>query len=356
MKTTAICALALTTLSLCTAARAGHPATPEPVVMRNWFPEDMPGNITLGTKFSDHLSGIYFDSMLGVWAPKKRDAFLFLNSRYTIEDNDQYIGSSGLGFRKITPCKNFIVGANVYWDAINSAHDNDFNQLGLGLEVLSHWVDARFNYYLPEDEQYVVGRSTASSSSAFERDTFQNGVQTHSRTETNRRQTFQRREAGLEGYNSEIGFLLPGIPARFETRAFVGYYHYDNPFGSDFDGFKARLETHLLKGVVADVEYWDDASLMGGHWTAELSASVPFSIENLIKGRNPFVGFADCFCLKKRDLQDRLGDMTIRSHRIQTTTSGNLLTRDQHRTVTTTSQTGSTVQSPRAIGITNPLE
>ena len=317
------------------AAYAGAPVPPSPAPMRNWFPEDMPGNITIGTKLSEHLSGVYLDSMLGLWAPTNRDGYLFLDSRYHYEDNNQFISSTGLGFRTITPCKNFIVGANVYMDGIDSAHDNNFNQLGLGLEVLSHWVDVRFNYYLPEDDQYEVGRSTSRSSSVFTRDSFQNGVGSRTTTTTNRKQLFKQFEAALEGYNAEIGFLIPGIPERFETRLFAGYYHYENPFGSDFEGFKARLETHLLKGVIAGVEYWDDARLMGGHWTAELSASVPFSVENLVKGRNPFVGFADSFKPAKRELQDRLGDMVIRSHRVQTTTSGNILTNDVRSSVTT---------------------
>ena len=49
---------------------------------------------------------------------------------------------------------------NAFWDSISSARDNDFQQLGLGAEILSEWVDWRFNYYLPDDNIYEVGRGT----------------------------------------------------------------------------------------------------------------------------------------------------------------------------------------------------
>ena len=45
------------------------------------------------------------------------------------------------------------MGVNAYYDQINSENDQDYNQAGFGAEILTHWVDARFNYYLPEDQQ-----------------------------------------------------------------------------------------------------------------------------------------------------------------------------------------------------------
>ena len=73
--------------------------------------------------------------------------------------------------------------------------------------------------------------------------------------------------------------------------------------------------------MIANVEYWDDTELMGGHWTAEVSASIPFSIYNLVTGRNPFEGAAESFKPRQREFKERMSDMVIRSHRIQTVTS-----------------------------------
>jgi hypothetical protein len=285
---------------------------------RSFLPDEPAGNFTLGAEFSKDLSGIYLDGITGLWAPKERDAFLFLNSRYDYEDNGQFIASTGLGFRKLLAGHDVILGANVYWDAINTEHDNDLNQLGLGVELLTRWVDARFNYYLPEDDRFEVGRSSRRSShSHFVPGGF---------VRTSEKADFKRFEAGLEGYNAEVGVLIPGLDKYAEVRAYAGFYHYENPFGGDFDGFKARLEARLLQGVIADVEYWDDAELMGGHWTAGIAVSVPFSLYNLFTGKNPFEGAGEAFKPVPRPFRDRMGDMVMRSHRVQTVTSGDIQT------------------------------
>ncbi len=287
----------------------------DPVEVREWFPDDPRGMVTIGTQFSSELSGVYVDAITGLWAPQQRDAFLFLNSRYHYEDNGQMISSSGLGFRKLLAGHDVILGANAYYDGIHSAHGSDFDQLGLGAEILTKWVDARFNYYLPEDDQVQIGRS---SDREFRRSVGTGVIRKSSST-----RNFQTREAALEGFNAEIGVLLP-LCKYTEVRLYGGYYHYDNPFGSDFEGFKARLEARLLPGVIADVEWWDDAALMGGHWTAGVRASVPFSIYNLVTGRNPFEGFAESFTPREREFKERMGDMVERSHRVQTAGSGDL--------------------------------
>lgn len=305
-------------------SRAGHEIASEgkesktvAPPLREWFPDDPRGMVTVGTQFSSHLNGVYLDSITGLWAPQERDAFLFLNSRYHYEDNGQMISSTGLGFRKLLPEQQVILGVNAYWDSLHSEHGSDFDQAGLGAEILTKWVDARFNYYLPENDQVQVGSHSESKSRRTAGSGF---VRT-----TSSQQSFETREAALEGFNAEIGVLLP-LCKYTEVRLYGGYYHYDNPFGSDYEGFKARLETRLLPGVIADVEYWDDAALMGGHWTAGLRASVPFSVYNLVTGRNPFEGFGDSFTPREREFKERMGDMVERSHRVQTTTSGDLPT------------------------------
>jgi hypothetical protein len=297
------------------AAPAKNPVTPESSM---FFPDWPAGSVTLGAQFSEHATGGYLDSVTGLWTSRSRDSFLFFNSRYHLEDNDQLISTMGLGFRQMILGGRAIVGANAYWDSIHSAFDNDFNQLGLGVEVLTKWVDFRFNYYLPEDDRYEIGRSSARESSrAFG----PGGVR-----ETTRTSHYRRYEAGLEGLNAEVGFLIPGLDRYADVRLYAGYYHYDNPFGGDFEGFKARLEARVLQGVTFDVEYWDDEELNGGHWTGGVRVSVPFTFANLFRGRSPFEGASETFKPYHRELKDRMGEMVIRSHRIQTVTSDNVLT------------------------------
>ncbi len=303
-------------------ARAGQEISPstgketkeakETAPLREFFPDEPRSLTTIGAQFSQHATGIFADSITGLWSPQSRDAFLFFNSRYHWEDNHEYISSMGLGFRKLLPDHDVIIGANAYWDSVHGPSGSDFDQLGLGAEILTKWVDARFNYYLPDNDQPVVKRHTWVSED-------DGGARTR---------VFERREAALQGFNAELGFLIP-LPAQCgEYRIYGGYYHYDNPFGSDFEGFKARLEARVLPGLIADLEYWDDAALMGGHWTAGVRVSVPFSIFNLATGRNPFEGAAEQFTPRGREFKERLSDMVERSHRIQTVTSGDKVTED----------------------------
>lgn len=293
------------------------------VPKRTWFPNDaFAGNFTLGTMFSDDAAGIYLDGITGIWASEKRDAYFFLAARYHWEDNDQFISSTGVAFRKQLPGRDVIIGANVFYDALHSQHGNDYAQLGLGVELLTKWVDARFNYYLPEDDRYEIGRRTSRSTNT--------SLSLAGITKTSRRDHFKTYEGSLEGFNGEVGFLIPGLDRFAEVRAFAGFYHYENPFGGDFDGFKGRLEARLLRGVTANVEYWDDKELMGGHWTGEIAVSVPFSLYNLFTGKNPFEGAGDSFKRLPRNFNDRMGDMIERSHRIQTVASGEVRTDRSH--------------------------
>lgn len=293
------------------------------------------GTFTLGGKFSEDLSSGYFDALVPF--AEIGSTTLFLSGRATIDNDDQEIYSIGGGARYLVPTADVILGANVFYDSIESRFGNHYDQLGLGLEVLTRWVDARFNYYLPDNERDVIGRRTTrdvtrSAGGEFESDGFIN----RNITETQRRRSFNRYEAALEGWNAEVGFLILGLDRYAEMRVFGGYYRYDNPFGSDFDGFRARLEARLLPGVIADLEYWDDAALTGGHWTAGARVSVPFDFGNLVTGRNPFEGAGDKFRPRRRDFRERLGEMVIRSHRVQTVSSDFLPAGESTQTSTTT--------------------
>src|SRR3954454_23057161 len=175
-----------------------------------FFPEDPAGLLTAGVLFSEHLTTGYVDTITGLYAPQNRESFFFLNSRYVYDDNSQFISSTGLGFRQMLFDRNAILGVNAYYDSLQSEHDNDYKQLGLGAELLTRWVDARVNYVLPEDDRFEVDR-------------------------TGGHHSLKRFEGAMEGINSEIGFLIPGLDKYAEVRILGGYYHYDNPFGSDFE-------------------------------------------------------------------------------------------------------------------------
>jgi hypothetical protein len=298
-----------------------------------------PGSLTLGVKSSSDLTGGYLDSITPFWAPGS--ALFALNTRSTYDNRDQSLNSYGLIARYRVPNQDFIFGVNGYYDAVHSQQGNDFDQAGFGAEMLSRWVDVRFNYYLPEDTRYEIGRTTSvKTKTTFgpvvsdgmptqaTRPAGRNGIAgasrlftqstvtlTQTRTKTETKRTVKRYEAALQGWNTEAGLLIPGLDEYMEVRVFAGAYGYQNPFGKDRIGFKGRLEARVLPAITADVEYWEDASLMGGHWTGECRVTVPFSLFKLASGRNPFEGAGDQFKFRKRNFQERMGEMVMRSHR-----------------------------------------
>jgi hypothetical protein len=280
------------------------------------LPPDCPvlGNFTLGYQGADHLQSGYLDGLTPIWTPGT--AALFYNGRTSIYDNDQRFSSYGAVFRYRVPDRDIIIGVNGYYDSITSENGREYDEFGFGAEILTHWVDARFNYYLPDQKRERVYNEHRNFDGS-RTETVEGGTLT---TNTTTSQNFSRFESPLEGLNAEIGVLIPGLE-RFEVRAFAGYYHYLNPFGTDYDGVKARLEAHLTRGIIAGVEYWDDQKLMGGHWTGEISATLPFTIGNLFQGKNPFEGAEDVLKPGPREFCERMSDMVVRSHRIKTTTS-----------------------------------
>lgn len=283
-------------------------------------PETVPGSVTIGTRFSDHLTDGYIDLLQPVWATPNH--MLAFDVRSQLNDRDQDVYSFGSVFRYLVPDRDLIFGVNAFYDYLESQHGNHFDQLGLGAEMLSHWVDARFNYYLPDDSSYIIDQRTTRRTSTSSDTSLVNGVPTRTTTTTTRTTSEHRLESGLEGFYTEAGFLVPELDRYFELRIFGGYYHYNNPFGHDFRGFQTRAEARFLPGLIADVGYYEDKYFMGGHWVTEVRVEMPFDLVNLVHGKNPFEGALDAFRPgAKREFRSRMGEMVLRSPLIKTITS-----------------------------------
>lgn len=269
------------------------------------------GTITAGGKFANHLESAWLDALIPF--AKVGDLTLFADLRGTWDDNSQLLFSTGLGARYLVPGHDIIIGGNVFYDFIDSQHGNHFDQLGLGAEILTKWIDARFNYYLPDSGIHPVRGNPG----------------------------FFQLESGITGWNTEAGFLIPGLDKYLEARLFAGYYQYHSRVGVGFEGWKARAEIRWTPAITTDIEWWEhDTSgsnkLNGGNWVAGVRVSLPFEIGNLIQGGNPFAGAGDALkFVKKREFKERLGETVWRSHRVQTAVT-NPVAKAAPRTVTPT--------------------
>jgi hypothetical protein len=326
-----------TLLAVLTSVAISHAGTGAASKMATPMTEVDPfGQITIGGKFAEDLNSGYADILTGL--ARTQNSALFVNLRGTFADNDQDLFSAGLGYRFLLEDKGIILGVNAYYDQIESAAGNSFQQLGLGIEVLSKWIDARANYYVPESGDQVTGSFSRRSSSQSISPQFTNG-NLFQRNVTNRTTTrrFNTTEQALEGWNAEVGVLLPWVEKFCEVRVFAGGYSYDNPLGGETAGFKARAEARVTQGITLDVEYWEDEQLVGGNWVGGVRVSVPFDFSELCGGRNPFAGAGNIFASRKSEsLSSRMDEMVIRSHRIMTADSTPVL---NTTTVTKTTKT-----------------
>lgn len=310
------------------------------------------GQITVGGKFAEDLNSGYADIITGLF--RTQDTALFLNLRGTFADNDQDLFSVGLGIRHLLEQQGVVIGANVFYDRIDSASGNTFDQLGLGVEVLSKWVDARINYYIPEGGDKKTGSFSRSGTNRKISQQFTNG-NLFQRTVTDRTVTnrFNTMEQALEGWNAEVGVLVPWVEEYFELRIFAGGYSYDNPLGGETAGFKARAEARVTEGITLDVEYWEDEQLVGGNWVGGVRVSVPFDFSDLCRGRNPFAGAGNILAAKKAaPLRNRMDEMVIRSHRIMT---GNSSPQPAGQTVTETSTNVTVGTKPQPTVVAPPV-
>lgn len=290
MKRTSFIPLTITALATLSAF-AGHQVTfkePKPVA------DSLPaGTITAGGKFSNHLESAWLDALIPF--AKAGNVTLFGDLRGTWDDNSQLRMSIGLGARYLVPGHDIIIGGNVYYDYIDSQYHNHFDQLGLGVEVLTKWFDARFNYYLPDSGVHAAATGPG----------------------------FLLLESGIEGFNTEAGFLVPGLDKYIEARLFAGYYSYHSRVGTNFEGWKARAEIRWTPAITTDLEYWGGNhgkanQLNGGNWIAGVRVNLPFEIGNIFQGKNPFAGAGDAFKFgKRREFKERLGETVWRSHREQ---------------------------------------
>ncbi|KAA3628089.1 MAG: hypothetical protein DWQ08_07495 [Proteobacteria bacterium] len=319
-----------------------------------------PPYATAGLRMGDSTVEGFGDVLIPLG--RRGDSLFFVNPRFSIKDEGETEANVGVVWRRLLPGGNAIVGANAYFDSRESKHGNRFNQFGAGVEVLGKWVDARVNWYDADNDPELVREtatreietrssistskvvSTATSVSETTRygDPYATGhtllqdvksirattnatttqLTTTTRTATTTTERlFQEFEAGLDGYDAEIGVRLPFGESGPEVRVFVGRYDFEGELGREVKGDRARLEVRAGPYLTFDAEWFEDVELNGTDYFVGARLHVP-----LYDDGQTWKRFREGFrSTGRREFADRqYTDMVMRDVRVQMEESGPL--------------------------------
>ncbi len=313
-------------------SRAKAKESPPPVVVEEPASTWPTAELTLGFQVRDSETEGIGDLLIPVWNPGG-NGLLFINPRSAITDHSAEEYNVGIGYRQLFPKHHFILGANAYYDYRDTSAGH-YDQWGAGLELLSTWVDARVNYYDPEDKQLVVASETETSTRQYTRTSsawLDPYAENHAVlqdyrvtqtlvTETSTR-TFEQYQQPLGGIDWEIGLRLPIQAKNIEARIFGGYYDFDRDFGDDVKGWKARAEVRLNSTLFLDAGIYEDDQLTGSDWFAGARVALPLDFAALSRGRNPFAKTQSRWSGEGRELSARLTEMVMRDPQIRLETS-----------------------------------
>ena len=152
----------------------------------------------------------------------------------------------GGGYRHYIEGLDVVLGGNGYYD-----HDElsgaGLQQWSVGAELLSNRWEARGNYYQTFGNTFeLVGQGIDQNSVAF----------SGSNISFTRVDTVAE---GLKGFDSELGFLLPGkLAERIDLRAFGGGYYYEGNSIEGFAGWSSRLQADIGKWLELGLKLTDD--------------------------------------------------------------------------------------------------
>lgn len=287
-----------------------------------------------------------FDIFFPVFS--KENTLFFLYPRVGWASDSDGAISLGAGARTYLPEMDAILGLNLFYDNYESQFGNRFSQLGIGSEFLTENFDFRFNYYLPEGGQREARNINVANSFTANQTSFgtpfanQNSIFQRRTVRTQAgslNQLFRSTEEAMSGLDTEAGFRVPYmedlVPG--EIRVYGGLYSFDNPFGGDLEGGKARAEWRLSQKLALETAWYEDAEVLGDNWTFGFRLSLP--IEDGPNGlRETFAGIfqdkqptrrrptygaigSQVFASSSSSVIDRMTEEINRTHRVLTSES-----------------------------------
>ena len=245
-----------------------------------------PGMFTQGISAGDDFFESRSDLLLPLRWWSGSDGVLLINGRMVFTDGGAQEMNLGFIARQYCLPWNGILGASAFYDSRWTENDTQFNQLGLGIEALTDWVDARANVYMPDSKREFINReervSFTETRAVSDTSFYGAGHEvrqswTESTTRTTTREIVSVYEVPLKGFDAEIGVKLPIDSDWLQARVFAGYYDFESKGGDTgrIAGPKGRLELRAWDKVFLDAEFFDDKELFGSDYIVSLRVRVP---------------------------------------------------------------------------------
>ena len=255
---------------------------------------------------------VFFVEPYGTWGEDgELGASLGLGVRHLFSDQSPSEARSNVIAGLLT--EGFFVGGNMFLDYANSAADNDFWQVGFGVEAGTRYLEARANYYIPLTDDKTISRrtvietqkSTTSTTKTLIYDPHNIGYDivqdvvkktTHRTTTTTTKRTFELFEEPLEGWDLELALLVPGIDRYCDVKLVGGYYAFQGDRShSEIDGWRAGVEVRPVPAVVLHATWFQDDRVYKDNWLAGVRLEIPLG-----------GGLKEAFTPRRRHLAERL--------------------------------------------------
>lgn len=324
------------------------------------------GSVNTGFKASDRYIDTNVNLVAPVWSSLGGDGqlgggFVYLEPYVSWGEGGEVATSLGLGWRYLfnnQPVKvlrdrperpagffeeGVSIGASLFVDMLDTESDNQFWQLGFGLELATRYVELRGNYYLPLTDRQLAERSVSTQTTTRRRTTsrpqttygtpYDNGqgfivqdvntsiIATTRTTTTVVQSIFERYEEGLEGWDLEMAVLVPWIDQWCDLKLIGGYFSLENsPFGPQtgatgaVQGWKAGAEVRPVPAVAVTGMWYEDERFLGSDWMVGARLELPFEAGDLGDGKGFWDRIGDAFKPRRRHLAERLGEPVRRQN------------------------------------------
>jgi hypothetical protein len=300
---------------------------------------------------------LWFIEPYGTWGEEgEAGASLALGYRHLFSDQSVSDARSNTVAGLLT--EGLYVGANVFIDYGHTQADNNFWQIGAGIEIGTRYLTLRSNGYFPLTDDQTISRRTETtathskwtSSKLFNKGTttvngatvqnFTRVNTTHLKTTTTTH-TFELFEEALQGWDIELALLVPGLDKYCDVSLIGGYYDLEAERSHrDFRGWRFGVEVRPVPAVVLFGTWFEqDNNLYHDDWIAGIRLEIPL-------GKN----WKDGFTPRRRHLADRLYEPVHRKNSAITTSGA---VEDQVNTTHTTN-TSETTQEHNTQIVTPP--